>query len=91
MLVLQVQTTIDRPSGLPLQFPIGVPDADLTAFAERLTREGGLMVTKLKLQRERDGAAYVVDMQRMFLGLAGVATIRDHDGPVRLKADEVAA
>ena len=66
MLVLQVQTTIDRPSGLPLQFPIGVPDADLTAFAERLTREGGLMVTKLKLQRERDGYAYVVGMDRMF-------------------------
>lgn len=91
MLALQVQTVVDTPSGLPLRFPIGVPDADLTAFAERLTREGGLMVTKLRLRRERDGIAYVVNMERMFLGLAAVATIRDHDCPVRIEVDEEAA
>ncbi|MGU3661093.1 hypothetical protein [Methylobacterium fujisawaense] len=90
MLALQVQTVVDTPSGLPLRFPIGVPDRDLTAFAERLTREGGLMVTKLRLRRE-NGVAYVTAMERMFLGLAGVATIRDHDVPVRLEVDEVAA
>lgn len=90
MLALQVQTTIDTPSGQPLRFPIGVPDTNLAAFAERLTREGGLMVTKLRLRRE-SGVAYVTAMERMFLGLAGVATIRDHDCPVRLEVDGEAA
>jgi len=91
MLVLQVQTVVDTPSGLPLRFPISVPDADLEAFAERLTREAGVMVTKLRLERRPDGYAYIVNEERMFLGLAAVATIRDHDRPVRREVDEVAA
>lgn len=87
MVVLFWTSTIPIGNGRLLACPIGVPDEDLDAFGERLTREGGAMVERLWLEPRDDGCAYITRSERMFVSIAGTATIRDHNTPVRREID----
>ncbi|AWV18798.1 hypothetical protein A3862_27350 [Methylobacterium sp. XJLW] len=91
MLVLFWTSTIPNSRGGFVAFPIGVSDPDLETFCERLTREGGVMVTRLQTERRDDGYAYIVDEEAMFVSIAGTATVRNNNTPVRREVDEVTA
>lgn len=87
MVVLFWTSTIPTGSGRLLAFPIGVPDDDLEAFGDRLTREGGAMVERLWTEQRDDGCAYITRSERMFVSIAGTATLRDYHVPVRREID----